>query len=96
MRYLLYILLAAAAVLILLLLAALIRTLLAPVKTSAWKPEKDGAREDAYAKKLSRMVQYETESHPGKDEREKFLGFHRVLEDLFPLVHQKLEKTEID
>ena len=96
MRYLLYILLAAAAVLVLLLLAALIRTLLAPVKTSAWKPEKDESREDAYAKKLSRMVQYETESHPGKDEREKFLGFHRVLEDLFPLVHQKLEKTEID
>lgn len=23
-------------------------------------------------------------------------GFHKVLEELFPLVHEKLEKTEID
>ena len=30
------------------------------------------------------------------DQREKFLGFHKVLEELFPLVHRELEKTEID
>ena len=29
-------------------------------------------------------------------EVEKFLGFHKVLEELYPLVHEKLEKTEID
>ena len=28
--------------------------------------------------------------------REKFLEFHKILEKLFPLVHEKLEKTEID
>ncbi|MBQ7455819.1 MAG: M20/M25/M40 family metallo-hydrolase, partial [Clostridia bacterium] len=27
---------------------------------------------------------------------EKFLGFHKLLEELFPLVHARLEKTEID
>ena len=29
-------------------------------------------------------------------EEEKFLGFHKVLEELFPLVHEKLERTVID
>jgi carboxypeptidase PM20D1 len=48
------------------------------------------------AKKLSRMVRYDTVSIPDTDQREKFLGFHRILEELFPLVHARLEKTEID
>ena len=42
------------------------------------------------------MVRVETVSVPGENQREKFLSFHRELESLFPLVHQKLEKTEID
>ena len=50
----------------------------------------------ACARKLSAMVQYETVSVPDADLHEKFLGFHKVLEDLFPLVHERLEKTEID
>ena len=49
-----------------------------------------------YARKLSRMIQTETVSRPDTDLREKFLEFHRVLEELFPLVHQHLEKIEID
>ena len=31
-----------------------------------------------------------------KDEVEKYLEFHKVLEELFPLVHKELQKTEID
>lgn len=42
------------------------------------------------------MVQYETVSVKGVNQREKFLGFHKVLEELFPLVHKNLEKNEID
>ena len=42
------------------------------------------------------MVQYETVSVKGLNQREKFLGFHKVLEELFPLVHKNLEKKEID
>ena len=82
--------------LLLLLLAAVIRTLLIPGKKSDYRPDPDPARAEAYAKKLSAMVRCETVSVPGKDQREKFLAFHRVLEELFPLVHQRLEKTEID
>ena len=82
--------------LILLLLAALIRTLMMPSRTSDYVPRPDPAREAEYAEKLSRMIQVDTVSVPETNQREKFLDFHRVLEELFPLVHEKLEKTEID
>ncbi len=92
----LWILLGCLNLLVLLLLIALVRTLLTPGKTSAYVPQPDPDRERAYAEKLSRMVACETVSVPGVDQREKFLAFHRVLEELFPLVHRHLEKTEID
>ena len=79
-----------------LVLIAVIKTLLTPAKRSEWKPRVQPDREAEYAGKLSRMVQYETVSLPNVDQREKFLGFHRLLEELFPLVHERLEKTEID
>ena len=76
--------------------AALTKTLLTPRKASSYEPSGDPIREKLYAEKLSKMLQFETVSISGKIQREKFLGFHKVLEDLFPLVHEKLEKTEID
>ena len=91
-----YILLGLLGLGLLLLLIALLRTLLSPAKQSRWKPAADPEREARYAETLSRMVRCETVSRKGEDQREKFLGFHRLLEELFPLVHGKLEKTEID
>ena len=79
-----------------LLLAAVIRTLLIPSKKSTYTPQPDPDRAAALAKKLSRMVQYDTVSVPNTNQREKFLGFHKILEELFPLVHERMEKTEID
>lgn len=75
---------------------ALVRTLIKPRKVSEYRLEGDPEREPLYAEKLSKMIQYETVSVMGEIQREKFLGFHKVLEELFPLVHEKLEKTEID
>ena len=92
----LYVLLGLLGLCLLLLLIALLRTLLSPAKQSLWKPAADPEREARYAETLSRMVRCETVSRKGEDQREKFLGFHRLLEELFPLVHGKLEKTEID
>ena len=92
----LYLLLGLLGLCLLLLLIALLRTLLSPAKQSLWKPAADPEREKRYAETLSRMVRCETVSRKGEDQREKFLGFHRLLEELFPLVHEKLEKTEID
>ena len=96
MRVVGYVLLAALGVLALLLLAAVIRTLCMKKKTSDYTPHPDAAREREYAEKLSRMVAYETVSHPDDPELEKFRGFHKLLAELYPTVHEKLEKTEID
>ncbi len=82
--------------LLLLILISLVRTLFIPSKKSAYVPAPDPERADCYAGKLSRMIRCETVSVPGEDQREKFLAFHRELESLFPLVHDRLKKTEID
>ena len=96
MKYILYAVLAVIGLLLLLLLIALLKTLLTKQKVSAYKPKPDPEREKFYAEKLSKAVQCETVSHKGQIQREKFLKFHEVLAGLFPLVHQHLEKTEID
>ena len=92
----LYILLGLLALLLLLLLIALVRTLLTPARRSTYVPAPDPERAERYARTLSRMVACETVSDPEDPQLDKFLGFHRLLEELFPLVHEKLEKTEID
>ncbi len=96
MKYVLYVVLAVVAILVLLLIAAVIRTALMKTKKADYVPNPDPKRTDEYVKKLSEMVQYETISKRGEVNTEKFLGFHKVLEKLFPTVHEKLEKTEID
>ena len=95
MRYVLYALLALVALVMVLLAVAVIRTLLMPKKVASYEPKPD-PRADGYAQKLSEMLRCETVSRPDDLQREKFLAFHKVLENLFPLVHEKLEKTEID
>lgn len=84
------------ALLLLAVLAAVVRTLLRPRKKSDYKPNENEEEALRLAEKLSEMIKYDTTSHAGVAEVEKFLGFHKVLEKLFPLVHEKLQKTEID
>ncbi len=78
------------------LLIALIRTLLMKADVSGYKPEPDEERALELAKKLSKMVQCDTTSYPNVEQTEKFHEFHNVLGELFPLVHERLERTEID
>ena len=92
MKYLLLI----SALLVLLLLIALVRTLLMPNKRSDYAAPAADDNAMLLAQKLSKMIQYDTTSHANVHEEEKFLGFHKVLEELFPLVHEKLERTVID
>ena len=82
-------------VLLVLGIAALVHTLMIPARRSDYVPPRDEARALPYAEKLSRMVKYDTTSYPNTDQRETFLGYHKILEELFPLVHARLEKTEI-
>lgn len=79
-----------------LLAAALLRALMTPKKTAVYTAPPADARAESYARKLSRLVAFDTVSVPETNQRDKFLPFHRLLEDLFPLVHAKLEKTELD
>ena len=76
--------------------AAVVRTLLTPNKVSGYHAPEAGEYALELANKLAEMVRYETVSYANVDSSEKFLGFHKVLEALFPLVHKKLEKTVID
>ena len=76
--------------------AAVVHTVLTPNKRSDYVAPKAGDYALKLAHKLSEMVQYETVSHANVNEAEKFLGFHKLLEKLFPLVHKNLEKTVID
>lgn len=99
---LMYILLGIAAVvgvLLLLVIIAVLKTLLTPRKTSRYVPPEDEEskrRSLEYADKLAQMIRCDTVSHANVVETEKYLEFHKLLSELFPLVHEKLEKTEID
>ena len=76
--------------------AVLTRTLTIPVRKSDYKPEQGNHRAEEYAAKLSKMVKYDTTSYAFTDQRETFLGYHKILASLFPLVHERLEIIEID
>ena len=74
-------------------------------RAAASKPEFDTSikplyspdeRSEKYARILSKMIQCETISVRGEDDREKFNRFHKVLEQMFPNVYAKCELTDID
>ena len=83
-------------IIVLLLAVVLFRTLTTPRKKAAYTAPPANERAEAYARKLSRMVAFDTVSVPETNQRDKFLPFHQLLEDMFPLAHEQLEKTEID
>ena len=82
--------------LLLCLLIAIVRTLLLPKKQTSYTLSEDKERVDTYSQKLSRMVQIETISDRNDPSIEKFLAFHKLLEELFPTVFATCEKVEID
>ena len=96
MKYVLFIILVLMAILATLLLIALVRTLFIKKKEAIYDMSQEADRVDTYAKKLQKMVQFETVSIRGEDQSEKFREFHKVLEELFPTVFSKLEKIDID
>ena len=76
--------------------AAVAHAALTPRKTSAYQPQPNPDRAMAYAEKLSAMIRCDTTSYANVREPEKFERFHALLAGLFPLVHEKLERTDID
>ncbi len=84
------------ALLVLLLLVAVVRTIFMGRKKSSYTPDPDAERVEEYSGKLSEMIKCETVSHKGQTDISDYLLFHDKLQELFPLVHEKLEKTVID
>ena len=84
------------AALCVLILIVLLRTLTAGRKSTYFELSKEPERIDAYAEKLSKLVQVETVSSREDPQIEKFRGMHKVMAELFPTVFEKLEKIEID
>ena len=76
--------------------AAVAHAALTPRKTSDYQPQPDPERAMAYAEKLSAMIRCDTTSYANVREPEKFERFHALLAELFPLVHEKLARTDID
>lgn len=79
-----------------LLLIAVLRAALMGTNTSGYVPAPEEERALAYGEKLAAMVRYDTTSHTNVEEPEKYRGFHKVLRELFPLVFEKLELTELE
>lgn len=84
---------AVAAVLLLLLLVAVLRTLAnRPAPAAAPRPPVQEERAARYGERMAKLIRCETISSRYEPEREKFLAFHKVLEECFPKVHAACEK----
>lgn len=88
------ILLVILALFVILLAVVLLRAvLLKPTAAQTAKVELDkGPRAEKYGKQLAALVQQETVSSRFDPDRTKFLEFHKLLEEMFPKVHQACEK----
>lgn len=84
------------AIFVLLLLIAVIRTLFMGRKKSEYTPNPDPERTKEYSEKLSEMIKIPTVSHKGQTDISEYLKLQEKLCELFPTVHEKLEKTVID
>ncbi len=84
------------ALLFLLLIVAVLRTVFMGRKKSEYTPEPEESRVKEYSEKLSEMIKIPTVSHKGQTDISEYLKLHEKLEQLFPTVHEKLEKTVID
>ncbi len=91
-----YVLYAVLALLILLVVIVLIRTLCVKTLSTSFEMSSDTNRVDAYSKKLSQMVQYETVSSRDNPNIQKFQDFHKLLEQLFPTVFANCEMTDLE
>ena len=76
--------------------AAVAHAVLMPKKKSTYQPQPDAERAMVCAEKLAAMIRCDTTSYANVYDPERFERFHAQLEQLFPLVHEKLERTVID
>ena len=82
------------AIVLAIVLVALARALLLkPTAAQTAKVElAEGERAEKYGKQLAQLIQKETISSRFDDDRTKFMEFHDILEEVFPLIHKTCEK----
>lgn len=76
-------------ILVVVLRAALLKPTTA--KTAEVKLD-ESPRAEEYGKRLADLVRMETVSSRFDPDRQKFLDFHKKLEEMFPLIHETCEK----
>ena len=92
-----YILFGLLGLLILLLAIAVIRTLrLKAAPAAPFTPECTEEEFRVCAEKLAAMVQVPSVSRQEDEDLSEFYRLHKVLEEKFPLIHEKLEKTVLN
>ena len=82
-----------------LLFIALIRTEIIKKECGAEIPynmEKEGINPSLHAERLSKMIQVASVSRRGNGDLTKIYEMHRRLEELYPLIHSRLEVKDID
>ena len=86
------------AVIVVLLLLLIVKT--AMVKPGSAKNAKvvldESPRAEKYGRQLSDLVKKETISFRGQEDRTKFYEFHKILEEMFPLIHSNCEKHDFN
>ncbi len=91
-----YVIFGLAAALLAIAAVALIRTLrIKAAPPASYTPELSQQELDTAAQKLGDMVRIPTVSKHEHEDLTQFYVFHQELERLFPLLHEKLEKTEL-
>ena len=81
-----------------LLFIALIRTEIIKKECGAEIPynmEKEGINPSLHAERLSKMIQVASVSRRGNGDLTKIYEMHRRLEELYPLIHSRLEVKDI-
>ena len=99
MQYLLYLLYFILSVMALLLLVAFIRAILIKkehIDGTPYDMEKESIDANLHAQNLSKMLQVPCVSIRGSSDLTRIHEFHKILEELYPLIHSKLEKTDLD
>lgn len=96
LKFLLWFFLALILLLLLLLLAALLRTLFIRPRKASYEPPASPEREAKYGELLARMVRCDTTSCDSEPRPERFAEFHKLLQELYPLVWSRLERSNID
>ena len=92
MIYVLYVILALVILFLLVLLGNTIKVTVKGRKLGAYQYWRTEEEQEAYAKRLAKMIQCKTVSVEGSFTPDEFMKQRDVVEKLFPLVHEKMER----